>query len=51
MTASNMENGQIGGDPGRTRTADTWFRKPLLYPLSYGAVRRHGQRKIVTQCC
>ncbi len=21
--------------PGRTRTCDTWFRKPLLYPLSY----------------
>jgi hypothetical protein len=24
------------GTPGPTRTADTWFRKPLLYPLSYG---------------
>ena len=23
------------GTPGRTRTADTRFRKPLLYPLSY----------------
>ena len=22
--------------PGRTRTYDTRFRKPLLYPLSYG---------------
>jgi hypothetical protein len=21
--------------PGRTRTSDTRFRKPLLYPLSY----------------
>ena len=21
--------------PGRIRTCDTWFRKPLLYPLSY----------------
>ena len=20
---------------GRIRTSDTWFRKPLLYPLSY----------------
>ena len=21
--------------PGRIRTCDSWFRKPLLYPLSY----------------
>jgi hypothetical protein len=26
------------GAPGLTRTADTRFRKPLLYPLSYGGV-------------
>ena len=26
-----------GGGPERIRTSDTWFRKPLLYPLSYGA--------------
>ncbi len=26
------------GGPGQNRTADTRFRKPLLYPLSYGAV-------------
>ena len=25
--------------PGQNRTADTRFRKPLLYPLSYGAGR------------
>lgn len=25
------------GDPSKIRTCDTWFRKPLLYPLSYGA--------------
>ena len=25
------------GGPDRIRTCDTWFRKPLLYPLSYGA--------------
>jgi hypothetical protein len=25
--------------PGRIRTCDTRFRKPLLYPLSYGAWR------------
>ena len=23
--------------PGMIRTCGTWFRKPLLYPLSYGA--------------
>ena len=26
----------LAGAPGRTRTYDTRFRKPLLYPLSYG---------------
>ena len=26
------------GTPGRTRTADTRFRKPLLYPLSYRGI-------------
>src|SRR5699024_10597682 len=25
--------------PGRTRTCDAWFRKPTLYPLSYGGSR------------
>lgn len=25
------------GGPGGSRTSDTRFRKPLLYPLSYGA--------------
>jgi hypothetical protein len=24
-----------GGAPGRIRTCDTRFRKPVLYPLSY----------------
>ena len=28
------------GDPARIRTADTRFRKPVLYPLSYGAMRK-----------
>ncbi len=26
------------GAPGRTRTADARFRKPTLYPLSYGGI-------------
>ena len=26
------------GAPGRNRTCDTRFRKPMLYPLSYGGV-------------
>lgn len=29
----------IRGAPGPIRTADTRFRKPVLYPLSYGGVR------------
>jgi hypothetical protein len=26
------------GTPGRNRTCDTWYRKPVLYPLSYGCM-------------
>ena len=26
----------MAGAPGRDRTCDLRFRKPLLYPLSYG---------------
>jgi hypothetical protein len=26
------------GAPGRTRTCDARFRKPTLYPLSYGGL-------------
>lgn len=26
------------GTPGTIRTCDTWFRRPVLYPLSYGCV-------------
>jgi hypothetical protein len=34
-----MLNSGVAGlcGPGRIRTCDTRFRKPLLYPLSYGA--------------
>ncbi len=28
------------GAPGRIRTCDTRFRKPMLYPLSYGSGNR-----------
>ena len=28
----------MSGGPDRTRTCDLRFRKPLLYPLSYGTV-------------
>jgi hypothetical protein len=24
---------------GRIRTCDTWYRKPVLYPLSYGGLQ------------
>jgi hypothetical protein len=27
------------GAPGRNRTCDTRFRKPMLYPLSYEGLR------------
>ena len=30
------------GAPGRIRTSDTWFRKPLLYPLSYEGGMQRG---------
>ena len=30
-----FRNTDRSGTPGRTRTADTRFRKPMLYPLSY----------------
>jgi hypothetical protein len=30
------------GAPGRTRTCGSRFRKPLLYPLSYGGVDGSG---------
>ena len=32
------ENVDLIGAPGTTRTCDLRFRKPLLYPLSYGGV-------------
>jgi hypothetical protein len=34
--------------PGKIRTCDTRFRKPVLYPLSYGGKLRH--RTIVGRC-
>ncbi len=34
--------------PGRIRTCDTRFRKPVLYPLSYegGACRKPGRKPL-----
>jgi hypothetical protein len=32
----------ISSAPGRIRTSDTWFRKPLLYPLSYEGGMQRG---------
>jgi hypothetical protein len=31
-------NADHEGAPGVIRTPDSWFRKPLLYPLSYGGL-------------
>ena len=33
------QNGFLGA-PGRNRTCGLWFRKPSLYPLSYGGLAR-----------
>ena len=33
-----VEQQSYCGAPGATRTHDTRFRKPLLYPLSYGGI-------------
>ena len=30
-----VRNGAKSGAPGGIRTPDTWFRRPVLYPLSY----------------
>jgi hypothetical protein len=39
------------GASGRIRTCDTWYRKPVLYPLSYGGLlgRREDYRPISPQ--
>jgi hypothetical protein len=31
------------GASGRIRTCDTWYRKPVLYPLSYGGLRQRRE--------
>ena len=38
LAAALAECNQISrlGASGKSRTCDQWFRKPLLYPLSYG---------------
>ena len=32
---SLVRNGERSGALGGIRTPDTWFRRPVLYPLSY----------------
>ena len=39
------------GAPGRNRTCDTRFRKPMLYPLSYEGVRPTSYLPAQTQKC
>jgi hypothetical protein len=34
-----VRNGERSGALGGIRTPDTWFRRPVLYPLSYERVR------------
>ncbi len=42
------------GASGRIRTCDTWYRKPVLYPLSYGGMRERRRpeqyRAILARC-
>ena len=38
VPATSLKKPLNPGGPERNRTSDTRFRKPLLYPLSYGAV-------------
>ena len=37
------------GAPERIRTSDLWYRKPALYPLSYGG--RGGFKAISLETC
>ena len=37
--------GHVKGASGRIRTCDTWYRKPVLYPLSYGGLRADDQQR------
>jgi hypothetical protein len=43
-----VRNGEESGALGGIRTPDTWFRRPVLYPLSYERVKasisRHERR-------
>ena len=41
--------GWMGGAPGGSRTPDTRFRKPLLYPLSYRGTITSFLREILLQ--
>lgn len=34
-----VRNGKESGALGGIRTPDTWFRRPVLYPLSYERVK------------
>jgi hypothetical protein len=45
-TAIPTSNAIFESAPGRIRTCDTRFRKPVLYPLSYegGACRKAGRK-------
>ena len=45
VTCHSEDRGAVlaskNGTPGATRTHDTRFRKPLLYPLSYRGTKRN----------
>src|SRR5262245_48000560 len=50
MARSVAVSGDVGGAPGRIRTCDTRFRKPLLYPLSYEGAAFYGTCPPVHRC-
>ena len=49
MAKKLSKNTLINGTPGESRTHDTRFRKPLLYPLSYRGLKLNF-RLIIPLC-
>ncbi len=51
LPSSEGELPDRGGAPGRNRTCDLRFRKPLLYPLSYeGASAQSSDQRNISRC-
>ncbi len=51
VVARGLDFDDLPGAPGRTRTCDARFRKPTLYPLSYGGAEvREDAHGLHTRC-